>query len=61
MNRKLNDVIENLELLTRADHLVEHKHEHEEKRNRAASEAAKRRHAANRANRAAAQRSTGSP
>jgi len=42
---KLNDAIENLELMSRAQHLLEHRHEHEERRKHAA---AKAKHRANR-------------
>lgn len=48
---QLNDDIDNLELMTRAEHLAEHKPEHEERRKHAASKATRERHARNRANR----------
>lgn len=44
----LNDVPENLVALTRAEHIVEHRAEYEEKRRKACSIAATKRHAENR-------------
>lgn len=45
----LNDDLTNLEALTRAQHLLEHRPEYERKRSHAASKATKLRHARNRA------------
>jgi hypothetical protein len=45
----LNDAIENLQAMTRAEHLREHRHEFERKRIHAASVATTERHARNRA------------
>ena len=44
----LNDSVDNLEAMTRADHLREHRHEYEDRRCEAASTAARVRHMRNR-------------
>lgn len=44
----LDDKLSNLKLLSRADHLSEHRHEFEEKRSTRAGKSAKKRHAATR-------------
>ena len=52
----VDDRIENLQVMTRAEHLKEHRPEHEGKRSHAAGAAATKRHAANRAKRGAVQK-----
>lgn len=52
----LNDRIANLQLMTRAQHLMEHRPEFEHKRRGKAAAAARKRHATNRAKRGAVQK-----